>query len=162
MPITRPSINLTAKANIRAVGNRLNEATAEDFVEIAAILIELIDKVDLFTGSATPNEFYGVWTSLALLQNNYTSAAAGAYANIDAGTGTDVQIALWDDTDNVWVLQLASTTISSKTIELNDEVNNVKVTDINGDPHIIVSGTYIGPDNTKLESYSANSYTRAL
>lgn len=162
MSITRPSINLTAKQNIRAVGNRLNEATAEDFIEIAGILNALIDIVELMTGANTSNEFYGVFTSLGLLQNQYPTAVAGAYANIDSGAGNNVQIALWDDDDNIWVLQQTTATSTSKTFEVGDNVTNVEVTDVDGNYHIVVSGTYEGPDKDKLESYSANSISRAL
>lgn len=162
MPLPRPSALLANKTNINAVNNRLNEATAEDFSEIASLLNAYADVLELFQGSATPNEFYGVYTSLALLQATYPVAVAGGYANIDAGLGTDVQIALWDDTDNVWVLQQTSTTTTAKTFVVGDDVSNVKVTDQFNNEHIIVSGTYLGPDNDKLESYSANSITRAL
>ena len=145
MPITRPSNFLTAKVNIQAVGNRLNEATAEDYV-----------------GAGNPNPTYGVYTSLALLQSTYPSAVAGAYAIIDSGVGSNPQIALWDATDTVWVLQQTSATTTAKTYIVGDDVTDIRVTDINGYPYIIVSGTYEGPNKDKLESYSANSYTRAL
>ncbi|SDT15910.1 hypothetical protein SAMN05192545_2903 [Maribacter dokdonensis] len=162
MAITRPSINLTEKQNIRAVGNRLNEATAEDYIEIANILNQIIDAVELMTGANTTNTFYGVFTSLGLLQNQYPTAPAGSFANIDSGSGNNVQLALWDDDDNIWVLQQTTTTSTSKTYGVGDDVTNIEVTDVNGDYHIIVSGTYEGPDKDKLESYSANSISRAL
>lgn len=41
-------------------------------------------------------------------------------------------------------------------------VINLLVTDINDDPHMIVSGTLVSGDPKKLESYSPNSITRAL
>ena len=138
MPITRPSNFLTAKVNIQAVGNRLNEATAEDYIEIASILNEVINAVELFVGAGNPNPTYGVYTSLALLQSTYPSA------------------------DTVWVLQQTSATTTAKTYIVGDDVTDIRVTDINGYPYIIVSGTYEGPNKDKLESYSANSYTRAL
>lgn len=162
MAVSRPSDLLKNKVNINAPGNRLNEAQAADFVEICALLNEYADVLDLLTGSSTPNAFFGVYTTLVLLQTTHPTAVAGAYAIIDAGVGADPQIALWDNNDNLWVLQQTSSTTTQKTVEVGDNVANVKVTDVNGDEHIIVSGTFEGGDNTKLESYSANSYTRAL
>jgi hypothetical protein len=43
-----------------------------------------------------------------------------------------------------------------------NHVFNKLVTDISNNPHIIVSGTYVSGDPTKLESYSANSIFREL
>ena len=131
MAASRPSSALKDKINIRAVGNRINEATAEDFQELGAILEDHVGELD-------------------------------AFAIIDAGTGTAPQIALWDVTDNDWVLQLTTKTTTEKVITQNDNVIDVLVQDANGDDHIIVSGTFTGTDPSKLEHYSANSITRAL
>lgn len=162
MPITRPSNYLKNKINIHSVNNRINEATAEDFKEICDILEEIIDVIELFNGSATPNDFYGVYTSLAILQATYPTATAGGYAIVDAGVGNNPQIALWDDNDNIWVLQVTTEAVTEKTFGVGDNVTNILVTDADNNEHIIVSGTYEGPDKDKLESYSVNSITRQL
>tara|TARA_R110002167_G_scaffold364968_1_gene588361 strand:+ start:16076 stop:16564 length:489 start_codon:yes stop_codon:yes gene_type:complete len=162
MAASRPSSALKDKINIRAVGNRINEATAEDFQELGAILEDHADKLDAMTGSATPSPHYGTFTSLELLRATYAVGELDAFAIIDAGTGTAPQIALWDVTDNDWVLQLTTKTTTEKVITQNDNVIDVLVQDANGDDHIIVSGTFTGTDPSKLEHYSANSITRAL
>lgn len=162
MPITRPSTYLINKQNIRPKGSRISEAWAEDFIEIANILTEIIEVVEAITGGPTQNPLYGVFTSLTLLNATYPTAVDGAYAIIDAGVGTPSQIALWDSTDNVWVLQVAVETTINKPITQGDNVYNIIVTDNNNNQHIIVSGTFIGTNPTKLEDYSLNSYTRAL
>lgn len=158
----RPTAFLTNKVNVRPVGVRNQEATAEDFQEIAQLLEDHADLIDALTGGDTPNAFYGVFTSLALLQASYPNAVEGGYANIDAGQFVPARIALWDNTDNIWVLQETTATTTTATIEVGSGVQNVSVTDVNGDPYLIVSGTYKGPNKTKLESYSANSIYRAL
>ncbi len=163
MPITStPSTFLRNKSNLRAIGNRLTEATAEDFKEIADLFTEVIGVLNAITGPETPNAFYGVHSSLALLMATYPTAVAGGYANIDSGVGEDVRIALWDSNDDIWVLQQTTATTTQKTINVNDSVTDKEVTDNNGNLYLVVSGTYLGPDTEKLESYSANSITREL
>ena len=158
----RPSALFKNKVNVRPVGNRINEATAEDFEEAAEILNDHADKIDALTGGDTPNAFYGVFTSLAVLQASYPNAVEGAYANIDVGVGIPVRIALWDDSDSQWVLQETTATTTTSKIEVGVRVQNLEVTDVNDDPYLIVSGDYVAGDKTKLESYSPNSIIRAL
>lgn len=54
--------------------------------------------------------------------------------------------------------------ISDNLLSIADGANleNVKVTDVSGDNWIIISGTYVGPDASKKESYSPNSLTRRV
>ncbi|MGB5821467.1 MAG: hypothetical protein WBG90_18435 [Saonia sp.] len=162
MPALKPSALLKNKSNVRPVGDRATEATAEDFVEMGQIFDDHADRIDALTGGGDANPNYGVFTSLLLLQAAYPAGEDGAYAVIDAGIGTDARIALWDTTDNDWVLQETTSTTTTTKIVVTGDVTNVEVTDVNGDPHLIVSGTYEGPDPTKLESYSVNSITREL
>lgn len=163
MPNIVANLNfLKNKVNVRAIGTRNQEATADDFKEIATIFETLIDAVNLITGDATQNNTYGVHTSLNLLQSAYPTAEPGAYAIIDPGTGVASKLALWDDTDNQWVVQETTSKTTTSKIVVEDLVTNVEVTDATGDPYLIVSGTYKGPDALKLESYSKNSIYRAL
>lgn len=162
MAASRPSTPLKNKTNVRAVGNRLNEATAEDFQELGAILDNHATILDSLTGGVSQNPSYGVFTSLSLLQATHPTAVEGGYAIIDAGVGTTAKIALWDDTDNIWVLQETTATTTTSKIVVGGTVTNVKVTDAEGAFYLIVSGTYEGPNVDKLESYSANSIVRAL
>lgn len=48
--------------------------------------------------------FLGVYTDLSALQTAHASPAAGSYAYIDAGNGTDILQAIWDDTDSAYVV----------------------------------------------------------
>lgn len=48
--------------------------------------------------------FRGQFLSLAALQAAIPSANLGDYANVDPGTGEDVQRALWDSDDSEWVI----------------------------------------------------------
>ncbi len=162
MAITRPSSELSNKTNVRTVGNRLQEATAEDFAEIASLFNEMADVVDSISGGDSPSPHYGTYTSLALLQATYPTAEENAFAVIDAGTGIAPQIALWDVTDNQWSLQVTTATTTETTIAQGANVTEVTVTDDDGNTLIIVSGTFTGTDPTKLSHYSANAITREI
>jgi len=100
----RPSPELSNKINVIPVGNRLQEATAEDYIETAEILNDHADKIDALTGSGTPSPNYGTYTSLALLKAAYPVGETNAYAIIDAGIGATPQLALWDDGLGDWVI----------------------------------------------------------
>lgn len=50
------------------------------------------------------SKFKGQFVSLAALSAAFPSGEIGWYANVDPGTGTAVQRALWDSNDNEWVL----------------------------------------------------------
>lgn len=102
MPITRPSNDLKNKINVIAVGTRTQEATAEDFIELCAILEEVIDAVESLQLTTSPNPYYGSYTSLALLQAAYPVGEANAWAIIDAGVGITPQIAYWNTTSEAW------------------------------------------------------------
>src|SRR5690606_41728741 len=53
------------------------------------------------------SHFKGLFASLAALEAAFPTAAAGDYADVDAGVGSDVQRYLWDDSDDQWVVQAA-------------------------------------------------------
>lgn len=46
--------------------------------------------------------------------------------------------------------------------QVGNQVVQLRVTDLNDNEHMIVSGTFLGGDPSKLESYSPNSIIRAL
>jgi hypothetical protein len=100
----RPSPELTNKININPVGNRLHEATAEDYIETAEILNDHADKIDAMKTTESGKPFYGFFTSLALLQAAYPTGTLNALAIIDSGIGATPQLALWDNNDMVWVI----------------------------------------------------------
>jgi len=162
MALPRPSSLLKNKINIRAVGNRVNEATAEDFQELGTILNAFADAIESLMGSETPNPNYGTFSSLILLQAAFPSGELNAYAIIDPGVGTPPQIALWDNTDNEWVLQVTSGTETVNEVNQGDHVEGLIVQDINGNDYMMVSGTLVGTDPTSLEDYSPNSIYREL
>lgn len=109
MAIDKPSDELKNKTNINPVGNRFNEATAEDFQEISAILEQLGITVDDLTNDASSNPYYGRYTSLALLQAAHTTAQEFAWAIIDEGPTISPQIALWNNNTTIWELSGATT-----------------------------------------------------
>jgi len=162
MSLPRPSAPLANKSNVRAVGNRLNEATAEDFTEIASLLNAYADAIENLSGAQNPNPNYGTFSSLLLLNATYPVGEENAFAIIDPGIGTPPQIALWDITDNEWVLQVTTGEQTNNNIVQGDHVSYVVVSDINGNEYMMVSGTLVGTDPTKLEDYSANSIYREL
>lgn len=102
MALTRPSTPLATKSNIKPVGNRLHEATAEDFIEISNLLIEYATAIEALQLATSPNPFYGRYTSLALLQAAYPTGELNAWAVIDAGIGITPQIAIWDNLGLNW------------------------------------------------------------
>lgn len=57
------------------------------------------------------SKFLGEFISLAALQLAHPSPAVGSYANVDTGIGVDVERYIWDDTDDIYVLQLGVSTI---------------------------------------------------
>ncbi len=138
----RPSNPLKNKSNIHAVGNRYQEATAEDFVELGQILDDHATKLDAVTGAPDQNPNYGVYTSLSLLSATHPTAVAGAYAVIDPGTGSDPQIALWDDTDDEWVLQ-----VNYPTNAISTDVGQSLIYGSDNKPYfhetILFKGTYV-------------------
>ncbi|MEM7551135.1 MAG: hypothetical protein AAF363_15735 [Bacteroidota bacterium] len=54
---------------------------------------------------ATGSKFLGLYASLAELQTEHPTAEAGNYADVDAGSESDVQRYIWDLSDSKWVLQ---------------------------------------------------------
>lgn len=108
MPITRPSEELKNKININPVGTRTQEATAEDFIEIAAILEEIGITVDDLTNATSANPYYGRFSSLAILQATHTAAEEFAWAIIETSLGVSPQIALWNNTGNTWEISGAT------------------------------------------------------
>jgi hypothetical protein len=114
MALVRPSVELSTKTNIKPVGNRLHEATAEDFAEIASLLNSYADAIEALQLSQSPNPFYGRYTSIALLEAAYTTGEENAWAVIDAGAGITPQIAIWDNIGLNWEISGAV----SNTIEV--------------------------------------------
>lgn len=162
MPLSRPSSLLKNKTNIRTVGNRAHESTAEDYNEIGALFDEYADAIESLQGSQNPNPNYGTFSSLLLLQAAYPVGEPNAYAVIDPGIGTPPQIALWDDNDNEWVLQVTLSKETVNVINQGDHVRDIIVTDAALKTYVLVSGTFEGTDPTLLEHYSVNSITREI
>lgn len=100
-----PSEDLKTKINVRPVGTRNQEATAEDFQELGSILDDHALKIDALVNADSANPYFGRYTNLANLQAAHTTAIANAWAVIDIGLGTTPQIAFWDG--DSWELALA-------------------------------------------------------
>jgi hypothetical protein len=49
------------------------------------------------------SHFVGTFASLFALTSTHTTNAAGSYAYVDAGEGVEVQLYIWDESDEEWV-----------------------------------------------------------
>ncbi len=110
----RPSNEIKNKQNVIPSINRINEATAEDFKEIADILIDHAVHIDEISRAAEGSKFYGFFTSLALLEAQFPDAEVDGFAVIDPGTGDPQSIAkfnnaAWTVTVNTAPIQLYTT-----------------------------------------------------
>ncbi len=63
---------------------------------------EFTDEEKAKLASLIPSQYKGVYTTLVFLDMAHPTGIAGDYATIDAGTGSDVELYIWDDNDNVW------------------------------------------------------------
>ena len=71
---------------------------------VALFLLDTTDNSLKSAAQLLSSHFKGEYTSLGALQTAHPTASPGDYANVNAGVGTDVQRALWDDDDSTWVL----------------------------------------------------------
>lgn len=55
-----------------------------------------------------PDLYKGLYTTLAALNAAHPSSVPGAFADVDSGSGSNVQRYIWDNSDNAWVLQAGS------------------------------------------------------
>lgn len=51
------------------------------------------------------SRFKGMFPTLSALQSSVSSPSAGDYADVDAGTGSEVQRYIWDASDSLWAAQ---------------------------------------------------------
>ncbi len=63
-------------------------------------------KLDLLESS----RYRGKYISLAVLEAAHPTGTSGDYATVDAGAGGDVELYIWDDSDNVWSLSSSGLT----------------------------------------------------
>lgn len=66
----------------------------------------ITDKLDR---SEYIQHFKGVFVSYAALSEAFPTANDGDYAHIDSGTNFDRMVAIWDSSDNKWVINQANT-----------------------------------------------------
>lgn len=74
------------------------------------------------------SKWLGQYTSLTSLELAYPSPAAGSYAFVDTGTGSEIVTYVWDTSDNDYVLQLGESTEETATsvkvkYESNEDTN---------------------------------------
>jgi len=150
------------KTNIRPVVDRLKEATAEDFKEIGEAINDHADCLERILPVDSPNKNFGTHQSLALLNASFPVGVDGGFALIDSGDSTPTQIVYWNTNTNQWELQVSTATTSQAPVTNGANVQFVFVEDADGNPHVIVSGTFVSGDPSKLEDYSKNSISRAL
>lgn len=97
-----------AKDEIQPQINELNNQVDLIQPQIESLSENKLDKVDYV------QHFLGVFPSKAALDAAHPTARPGDSADIDSGAGFDVMRAIWDDSDNKWVVR---------------EVNNAQNTD---------------------------------
>lgn len=69
------------------------------------------------------SHFKGTYVDLAALQTAYPTAAAGDYADVDAGAGSEVVRHLWDASDAAWKPQTSATTLTAAQVKSLYEAN---------------------------------------
>jgi len=107
MSFTTPSADLANKSNINPSNTRSQEATAEDFIELCNLIVELQLAVSALQASESPNPFYGTFTSMAALMAAHPVGVEDAWAIIDEGAGVTPKIAIWDVSDTLWEIEAA-------------------------------------------------------
>lgn len=70
----------------------------------------------------TDKRFKGVHPNLAALKTAYSTASAGDYATIDAGTGQSAKLAIWDENDSDWV-EIGEVSLSTTDMVVEGEDN---------------------------------------
>ena len=60
--------------------------------------------------SLESSKFLGTYINLTALQSAYPSPAEGSYAHVDSGVGADVNVYIWDNSDNEYVTQIGTGT----------------------------------------------------
>jgi hypothetical protein len=69
-------------------------------------ILGITDKLDR---SEYIQHFKGVFVSYAALSDAFPTASDGDYAHIDSGANFDRMVAIWDSSDNKWVINQANT-----------------------------------------------------
>lgn len=73
----------------------------------------LNDTLGLKLDASAHNDYYkGAYASLAALQSAHATSTSGSYALVDAGSGQDAQVYVWDTQDG-WVLSGSSGSIAN-------------------------------------------------
>ena len=116
---------------------RANAITAEATARIAAddLKVDKVAGMGLSHNDYTDAEktklaglesshFKGTFVNLTALQAAFPTAVPGDYADVDAGTGADVVRYIWDNDDDIWVMQQGATTAeTAASIKLKYESN---------------------------------------
>lgn len=79
--------------------NEIKEVVENHADEIEAIQSQLLNST---------NPYYGIYTSLSLLEAAHPTGEANAWAIIDQGTGITPKIAYWNTTGSTWEIATAS------------------------------------------------------
>ena len=79
-------------------------STAKIYVALdTGILYQWDGSAYTVISSGSASLYLGLYASLVALQTAHPTAAAGQYAQVDAGIGTDTSIYLWDADDADWI-----------------------------------------------------------
>ena len=96
------SDELKLKVNVNIVVNRNQEATAEDFAEIAAHIQWIFDWIAAQTGTTATRSSVGVYTSITQLTTAIPVGNPTDYAIIEEIPGASLQIVKWNDIAEQW------------------------------------------------------------
>ena len=69
------------------------------------------------------SKFLGEFASLAALQTAYPSPSIGSYANVDSGSGSDVEKYVWDNSDSEYVKSSQADPLTSAQVKSLYEAN---------------------------------------
>lgn len=107
------------------------------------------------------SHYRGTFLSISALQTAFPSGAAGDYADVDAGAGSDVARYVWDATDGAWIAMKSSaeplTAAQVKSLyESNPDTNafsdaeKTKLAGLSSDP--VGGGGAVGADAVVIEA----------
>ena len=117
------NINLTIDKTTVGLSNVDNTSDADKPISTATqTALDLkLDAADYV------QHFLGVYASLVALETAHPTATSGDYAQVDPGTGTNLQTYSWD-TDEGWVLSSADGSGASNTDQLPEGATNLYYT----------------------------------
>jgi len=100
----------TNNIQFQNVNSLLDATTVKTVYESNADTNEFTDAEKTKLAGIEDSLFLGQFASLMALTTAHPTALIGSYAYVDAGIGQNVEQYIWDDTDNVWLIQSGTPT----------------------------------------------------